>query len=1517
MAQITHEVTNASCKGKEDGAIDISIPGGGKYDFEWSNGATTEDLFDIEEGDYTVKIYDKDECVFEKTITVEVDEDKPKVSISGGGERTVCEDSDPEITLYANASECKGCQYQWSNGSSESSTSVTSSGSYSVKVTDEDECFVEESTKVQIKKKDCDDDSDDEVEIPIIESKDPNDIIGPEGVGDSKWVSINDKLPYKIRFENDPDFATAPAVKVVVESPLDEHANIFSFRLGSFGFGSFVFEVPENSTFYTTRLDVIDSLGVVLDVVAGIDVTKRQAFWIFESKDPKTGLPPQNADLGFLLVNDSLTHRGEGFVTYIIKPDDDSNTGDTIHAIADIVFDQNESILTPEIFNTIDAVAPESYVNEMEAEVDTLAFISIFAEDDYGAGGSGVANYDLFISEDDGVTFTLLEENIPINTVYEFRGEPGISYCMYSVASDSVGNTEIKGIADVCFTVRSRAHLALISPEGLSTYCSGASIPILWENRGVENVILSFSSDGGNSYQTIAEDVSADDLAYTWELPADMLESTEYLIRIQDMLDEEIFDVTDTVLTIRKTIQVQITSSNGANICQNSTTELNAGDGFTNYNWSTGATDPIVEASLEGDYIVEVTDVNGCVSADTFNLRVHPVPEKPVVTASGETTFCPSDSLLLSTSTGFESYLWSNLEQTESIYVKATGDYTVTVSTEFGCSTTSDAITITVEDNINPVIESLSDISQSADSESCGATIIINQPTATDNCGIASIENNFNQSPDASGFYPIGTTSVVWTITDNSGNVTLDTMIVIVVDSLLPSIIPPADIVQIIDVDTIGALVAIDLPIVEDNCGVISVINDYTNTDDASGFYPIGTTIVTWTVIDEHGNENQEITRVTVTKDNDYQEHAIDVSSLINSCSSDAVFSNINATGDGVAGSAWNTNPDYNVWFKFQATTEHMKMTIDRGDTKGTIRRVNAAIWEADGTSEITSKRYIGNDDDVVVEVVNTLTPGNWYYISVDNNYANYKGSFTLCLADNDISYDFYEGAIDVSAQINTCSDEAAYTTYGMTGDKMAGSAWNTNPDNNVWLKFQATTEHMKMTIDRGDTKGTIRRVNAAIWEADGTSEITSKRYIGNDDDVVVEVVNTLTPGNWYYISVDNNYANYKGSFTLCLADNDISYDFYEGAIDVSAQINTCSDEAAYTTYGMTGDKMAGSAWNTNPDNNVWFKFQATTEHMKMTIDRGDTKGTIRRVNAAIWEADGTSEITSKRYIGNDDDVVVEVVNTLTPGNWYYISVDNNYANYKGSFTLCLADNDISYDFYEGALDVSTQINSCSNDAAYTTYGMTGDKIAGSEWNTNPDNNVWFKFQATTEHMKMTIDRGDTKGTIRRVNAAIWEADGTSEITSKRYIGNDDDVVVEVVNTLTPGNWYYISVDNNYANYKGSFTLCLNDMNIESNFKVGTTKKVSDVIEITHDDAGYEVKVFPNPTTGKVRLEFGGYKVEQIEVVDMNGKSVYTKKSQIQPREIIDLSDNLNGMYLIYIINADKTMITKTIIKNE
>ena len=168
---------------------------------------------------------------------------------------------------------------------------------------------------------------------------------------------------------------------------------------------------------------------------------------------------------------------------------------------------------------------------------------------------------------------------------------------------------------------------------------------------------------------------------------------------------------------------------------------------------------------------------------------------------------------------------------------------------------------------------------------------------------------------------------------------------------------------------------------------------------------------------------------------------------------------------------------------------------------------------------------------------------------------------------------------------------------------------------------------------------------------------------MGDNDDVVVGYTN-LTVGETYYIAVDNNYSAFRGTFTICM-DNSADYDYYEGAIEIPHEADWCSADAEYTTLGATADRNPAGCWNTNPNYNRWFKFEATSPFVTLTIDRGGAKGTIRRVNAAIWEDDGITEVACNRYVGDNDDVVVGYTN-LTVGETYYIAVDNNYSAFRG-----------------------------------------------------------------------------------------------------------------------------------------------------------------------------------------------------------------------------------------------------------
>ena len=288
--------------------------------------------------------------------------------------------------------------------------------------------------------------------VNILRSVDPNDILGPEGFGPDRWVPADSVFGYTIRFENDPEFATAPAQVVRITQQLDDDLDFRTFRVGDFGFGDLLIEVPDNRAFFTTRIDLTEELGILVDFVAGIDVVNGEAFWEFSSIDPDTGEAPTDALAGFLPPN-LEPPEGDGFVTYAIRPRSSATSGDVVDAEARIVFDTNEPIDTPPIFNTLDSVAPTSAVNALSATVGETTFtVSWEGLDD--PDGSGVADFSIWVSEN-GESFEVWLEATSL-TEAPFVGQPGKTYDFYSITRDNAGNVEaVPDTADATTTTPS------------------------------------------------------------------------------------------------------------------------------------------------------------------------------------------------------------------------------------------------------------------------------------------------------------------------------------------------------------------------------------------------------------------------------------------------------------------------------------------------------------------------------------------------------------------------------------------------------------------------------------------------------------------------------------------------------------------------------------------------------------------------------------------------------------------------------------------------------------------------------------------------------------------------------------------------------------------------------------------------------------------------------------------------------------------------------------------------------
>ncbi|MBV5323352.1 hypothetical protein JZU51_01065, partial [bacterium] len=127
-----------------------------------------------------------------------------------------------------------------------------------------------------------------------------------------------------------------------------------------------------------------------------------------------------------------------------------------------------------------------------------------------------------------------------------------------------------------------------------------------------------------------------------------------------------------------------------------------------------------------------------------------------------------------------------------------------------------------------------------------------------------------------------------------------------------------------------------------------------------------------------------------------------------------------------------------------------------------------------------------------------------------------------------------------------------------------------------------------------------------------------------SDIDIAAE---GLTPGVYYYISVDNyTGTGYRGTFTLCV-DEDIDYDLKAGAVEISSISGWCSPDAAYTTVGASGDQAKGSCWANGPNYNRWFKFTATPSgEVLIQLKTGGSEGTLQYPFMALWDQAGVQK---------------------------------------------------------------------------------------------------------------------------------------------------------------------------------------------------------------------------------------------------------------------------------------------------
>ena len=175
---------------------------------------------------------------------------------------------------------------------------------------------------------------------------------------------------------------------------------------------------------------------------------------------------------------------------------------------------------------------------------------------------------------------------------------------------------------------------------------------------------------------------------------------------------------------------------------------------------------------------------------------------------------------------------------------------------------------VTVTDTTPPDITCPATITVNADSDSCSASDVnVTTPTlVSDNCSTVTVAGVRSDGMPLDADYPAGTTIIVWTATDAFGNTASCTQLVIVTDSVPPQITCPPSININADPQSCSAAdVEVTTPtLVSDNCTSITISGTRSDGQPIDAPYPVGTTIIVWTVTDASGNTASCTQTVTV-----------------------------------------------------------------------------------------------------------------------------------------------------------------------------------------------------------------------------------------------------------------------------------------------------------------------------------------------------------------------------------------------------------------------------------------------------------------------------------------------------------------------------------------------------------------------------------------------------------------------------------------------------------------------------
>ena len=607
-------------------------------------------------------------------------------------------------------------------------------------------------------------------------------------------------------------------------------------------------------------------------------------------------------------------------------------------------------------------------------------------------------------------------------------------------------------------------------------------------------------------------------------------------------------------------------------------------------------------------------------------------------------------------------------------------------------------------------------------------------------------------------------------------------------------------------------------------------------------------------------------------------------------CGNVTAGTTLSATDSGLApGTACYGVPDDDVWYKFTATTSSHVVSLKGVNSAGSESDTDTYFQVFSGSCGSMTSILCSDPETGLVE---GLTPGEIYYIRVYSykEGTEYAQSFKICIGTLPPPPANDECANAVALTVNpdlNCGIVTAGTTLSATDSGVALDTCSGNPDDDVWFKFTATASSHVITLKDVQAAGTGTSTDTYFQVFSGMCGGLTNLLCSDPD---TAIVSGLTAGETYYIRVYSYGTGKAQSFNICVGTlpppplND------ECTSAVTLTVNpdmNCGSKTSGHTLGATDSNLPVDPCDGEADDDVWFKFTATSATHAISLSNKSSIGTEYSYSLLFQVFSG--DCTNLVNVACSEYDAMKLISGLTVGQTYYIRVyTDGGAGEAQSFDICV-----------GSIPPAPVNDDCLGAlvASSFPYTYTQADAAGATNNNGfilacpngMNDGTWFTFtgDGTVHDIKVTMPAGSS------FDAQVGLYSGTCDnLACENTVDSGGGGGAETMSvSTTAGKVYYINV----GDYHDS------DDRMEGTFTITINKESLGTSEVAK--AKNEIMIYPNPFADLLNIS----KVDQVKsvsVLDVSGRVV---KNIENPSATLHLSDLKQGMYMIVLKMKDGT----------